>query len=296
MSRGIGKTSVHKVAYIIAILFFFYLIFKSLAGSLYFKRDDRINFFIFDENPTYYSFSQNNTESYQISFPPDLKVQVPGGYSYYRFGALGKLVSLEKKPSLLGRTASTMTSTLTHFYFYSGGDSVYYGSKAITRTGEVFKILSYRSNAGFFDRIYLFFTLLTRKGNIAHLSYSPKSDKGQDKLDTREFSKKYQGYLYQKTYREENKNVQIIYTKSYSSALNIGNILEGNGIRVADISSDDNEKILKDKCYLIENEDKFSHTARSLAEFFGCSLKKDKTGTYDIILMLGEKEGDWVIN
>jgi hypothetical protein len=101
------------------------------------------------------------------------------------------------------------------------------------------------------------------------------------------------GTFYQKTYRTENLNVQIMYTESYATADMISAILNGNGIIVGDLSQEESE--YKDCTIIEETTDRRSQTAKSIAEYFGCQLKTGKTGIYDIQFVLGPLEEEWEI-
>ena len=69
-------------------------------------------------------------------------------------------------------------------------------------------------------------------------------------------------------------------------------MIEGEGIRVVDISED--AKISR-SCIVQEEGDNFSQTAEALSGFFQCQLRKGKTEISDIILTLGEREKEWDI-
>ena len=94
------------------------------------------------------------------------------------------------------------------------------------------------------------------------------------------FAKKYIGYFYRKTYREEKKNIQLLYNDKYNSAYRISAILEGSGIRVSDLTELD--KPSKMRCLVVESGSEHSITATDVAEYFGCILKKGDTGIYDM--------------
>ena len=70
----------------------------------------------------------------------------------------------------------------------------------------------------------------------------------------------------------------------------LGTILEGNGIKVSDYTI---KTSTDKKCMVYEQTDSFSQSARDMANFFGCGLKKGPTDVYDIILSAGNLEKDW---
>jgi hypothetical protein len=104
-----------------------------------------------------------------------------------------------------------------------------------------------------------------------------------------EFAKRYQGFFYQGSYREEKKTVQIMYT-DYEAATILGRIIEGNGIRIVDLTAGTPQK----ECRVVEERESYSRSARDIARFLGCSLEHGSASISDIIVYLGSKvEGEW---
>src|SRR3989338_115708 len=108
---------------IVITFYVFYLIGKDLYSSAFFQRKDRINLVISQDQIAVYSLGLVDRVNYFIPFYPDLDVIIPGGYGFYRLGALAKLVSLEKNPDLFRKTYSMITSSFVDFYFYSSVSS-----------------------------------------------------------------------------------------------------------------------------------------------------------------------------
>ena len=292
------KTQNHSLKfknYYLLLLFIVLLIlFTSLKGSLVFKKKDRLNVVFYGERTAFYSFGFDDGVDYFISFSSDIRVPVPGGFGYYRLGGLGKLVDLEKKPDLYKKSFSAITSTFVDLYFFPKKDEVYFGSERPTIFLPSFRQFFFnKSNASFFDRSYIFFLFTTKqKTQFIQTAQIPvKNEADEQILDERIFSDKLIGNFYQKTYRDEKKNVQIAYTIKEINALSIAKIIEGQGIRVVDINN--NNK--KDHCQIIETEATNSQTAKKLGDFFNCPVIKGKTESYDIILELGEKEKEWAV-
>ncbi len=288
------KKLTHISIYLLLSLVVLFFLTVAIIKSLFFSHADRINIVFYGQNTALYSLGKTDNVNYFMPVYPDLKILVPGGYGYYRIGALGKLVSLEKKPDLLKRTFSSISSSLVNYYFYSPSDAIYYGSSS---RGQVFfpsfsQIWFSSSNTPLLDRLYfwLFFSL-TKKADFSTLEVYPIK-KGQQavQLDEEGIAQRYQGFLYHKTYRNENKTIQIIYTNDYTSAATISRILEGVGVRVADISKSDKQPKV---CGVYEEGENWSQTSRDLAAFFDCQLNKGKTGVFDIILKLANREPDW---
>jgi hypothetical protein len=216
---------------------------------------------------------------------------MPGGYGNYRVGAVGKLVKLDKKPDVFSKTFSFAVGTLVPYYFYDNLDVIYYESsepiKADLSPGrKVF--LFFHSNASFFDKIYL--TILMGQRDYERF----KIVSNTEPFNQKEFTKRTLGLFYEKMYRTEKKNIQLYYLKNYQTAERIGSILEGSGIRVNDISLE-NEK--RTDCLIKEANVLTSVTAHTMMTFFGCKRVQGETGVYDILFYLGDElENSWEID
>ena len=108
----------------------------------------------------------------------------------------------------------------------------------------------------------------------------------------KDFAKKYQGFLYNRIYRKEKKTVQIQYENSYKTAVFISKIIEGDGIRIVDLSD---TNFIKGTCEVIEDTETFSQTAKDMSRFFGCILKRGQPTSSDILMKLGSVEKEWEI-
>ncbi len=100
----------------IIILLLLYLLFRNLFSSLFFRRIERVNIIFYGPTTRYYSFG--NDTNYLLPFSADTGVLVPGGYGNYRVGALGKLITLEKKSDLYQKIFSGNTLSFVDFYFF----------------------------------------------------------------------------------------------------------------------------------------------------------------------------------
>ena len=105
------KISRLKLFYFLIVVFTFYFLIFNLRSSAFFQKKDRVNTVFSEEKITYYSLGLTDKVNYYISFYPDLEVVVPGGYGYYRLGALAKLTSLEKNPDLPKQTSLSHTKS-----------------------------------------------------------------------------------------------------------------------------------------------------------------------------------------
>lgn len=286
-----------KLFIFFVIVCLFYYLFKSVTSSVFLKGRDKINVVFYGENTSFYSLDRKNI-SYLLSFPNSIKVMVPGGYGEYKIGAVGKLASLEKKPEIIRKTFSTATASLVDLYFYPKKTTIYHqdsenNSKGMPTINEIF--LS-NSNATLIDRFLLVNFFMTKdRENYQVIDLKPFAiGHNNSTFDYNGFYKKFQGNFFQRTFRSLDINVQIVYKKSYNTALLLSQIIEGEGIRVVDLTIQD--KLIKG-CLLIANKEiGMTKTFERLANFFKCNLKIGETTVSDIILVLGDLEKEWAVN
>lgn len=282
--KSLGEKGAKRIVLMVLILFlviFLVTVFRIITNSIFFQDKDQVHLVSYGPKTAFFSFGLKDNTNYGVHFAPDIRVDVPGGYGGYRVGALGKLVSLEKNPELLVKTFSLATGTFVDFYLIPDSAEIYYGATneppALPTLRSVFFS---KSNMNMFERIYVAGLLLQRgAGRITSLSYTPS------------FTQDYQGFFFEETFRRERLNVQIIYSESYETAVGIAQLIEGQGIRAGDITL----KKLEGGCTVAEEAREPSYTARALAQFFNCGLKSGKTGGYDILFMLGEREREWYL-
>ncbi|MBI2052032.1 hypothetical protein HYT33_04725 [Candidatus Roizmanbacteria bacterium] len=291
-ARGLRKALLWS-GYALILLGILALLVRSIFLSLFIQGKERINIISYKDTIAFYSLGNADRVSYLVYFAPDQKVFVPGGYRYYRFGALGKLVLLDNKPQILKKAFSSATSTFIDYYFYPNKPEVIYGrdTPSAVELPGFSDIFFARTNASFIDRIYMYLKFrISKKSDYTTIKEIGKKEKGESIFKEDGFAKKYQGFFYQKTYRTEKQTVQIIYTKQYKNALLISRILEGNGIHVVDMSPGNFDQ---KSCSVAQDSKKYSRTARDLSRFFHCPLIRQKTKTSDIIFMLGKIEDEW---
>jgi hypothetical protein len=287
-----------KYLYIaLAIFVLGYLLYKVIiifTESLFFLPKDRVNIVMYGPVATYYSFDKRGDRHYVMYFPADLKVHVPGGYGNYRIGALGKLAYLDHKPDILKRTFSLVTASFVDYYFYDEKEDVYEG-KIVPDDGQapaVMDILTMKSNANIFDRLYLILVSIKHKDEDFYtIDFSEKKNNIFNDvyfLD-KQFAKQSIGLLYQKKYRDEQQSIQLLYD-DYNTANYIANMFEGNGIRVNDLSSNLTKN---NHCRVINGSESTSQTAKDMSHFFNCPIVKGNTDVYDLIFVPGEKESEW---
>lgn len=294
MKRTAFRKSQTLLIYIAVAFFagyFFFVLIRSFKNSVVFFRKNRLNVVFYSREPIFVSLGLTDDVHYLAFFSHDLSGLVPGGYGRYKIGSLGKLANLEKKPAIIQKAFSLATSTYIDFYFYPKKAEIYSQSankelSFLSQVGALFNP-NYRTNANFFDRLYLFLTLLNkRKKDFFELEVKKKG------YSEEIFGKKYKGYFYQKSLRNEAKKVQIIYN-NYKTALNLMQIIEGEGIRVSDLS----KNLTQEKpCLIKENkkQNPTSQTVKYLAKILHCQIAKIKTDDDAIVLILGKvQEKEW---
>lgn len=279
---ALPKKNTWRIIFVFFLVFFIYFLIKNITSSVFLKNRDRVNVVFYSKNTLFYSLS-NSEVNYLLYFSPQTKLIVPGGYGQYRVGSLQKLAFLEKNPEIIKKTFSFNTFSFVDLYFYPKKSEIYYQNEKVRYFPQIREILFYSSNANFFDRMVLIFIFFQKR-----LSDFKIREIDEAFLDPKLFIKEVEGNFYKKAYRTDQINVQIIYTKSYSTALLLSQIINGEGIRTVDISQSD-EKI--SSCVIISKDQ--SKGVLALKDFFRCGFKKGEPEISDIIIKLGNLEKDW---
>jgi len=295
---AISKDTRYRIIFGVVVLVFAVGILRSFVTSAFFRATDRTNIVFYGRDTALYSFGNADGVHYFVTFPPDSKIEVPGGYGRYRVGALYKLVSLERRPELFRRAFSAGIAAGVSYYFYPTKEEIYYGSD-MSRDALPFpgmrEIFFSNSNGNFFDRLYIYLQFrLRRTTDFSLIDTRTEIIDDQQYFRDDVFAKTYLGYFYHRTLRAEGKTVQLLYTGSYKTAVYVGRIIEGNGIRIVDMTRVD-ERTAEGKDCTIRDARPFSGTARELSELFGCSLIEGRGEVSDIIVTLGRNENDWEI-
>ena len=285
--------SIPRIFILFLALYILFSFSRSFSQSLFIKKPDRLNLIFYGEKSSFLSFGFSDDVNYLGFFDNNAQIYLPGGYGRYRIGAVGRFVDIEKKPIIYQKSFSSALSLYVNYYFFQKINKIYTKSDSedffIPKLSpiDIYYLTGRRGNAGFLDRLYLFFLLLDKKRqDFSLISMRPVDKKESDTIFLEDvFGKKYKGYFYQKSLREEGKTVQILY-KSYRSALIITRILEGEGISVVDLTRDDEGP---DHCQVIENTKKPSQTAFFLRQIFSCQSKVAKTTSSDIIIRIDDK-------
>lgn len=261
-------TTKHYKLFLILIVGGYVLVMclRSLSTSLFFSPNSRITILYYGERPKILSIGRGEGVNYELYFEPDKRILVPGGYGSYKIGALGRLAEIEKKPELLTRAFSSVLSA-----------RVDYEESSIIRRSLL-------------DTLYVRLLLLKqKKSDYISLNTSYTDPVHREDFSEYSFQKKYKGFFYEKRLRSDGKNVSIVY-KTYSSVKTLSRIIEGQGIRVVDVSYTPQPG--KD-CYIIDTA-KTSTTSQYLATTFGCSVRPGLVNGADIQMVLGDRlEGEW---
>lgn len=289
----ISKSSVIIIAFLLICLS--YYLFKTITSSVFLKDRDKINVVFYGEGTRFYSLDRKNV-NYLMSFSNAVKVVVPGGYGQYKVGAIGKLANLEKKPEIIGRTFSATTSTLVDLYFFQKKTLIYYDNLSLRWAPTFKEIFLTNSNANLIDRIFIYYIFSTNsRETFQMIDLSPFESGGDNStFDYNSFYKKFQGSFFQRTYRDYDINVQVMYKKSYKTAQLIGQMIEGEGIRVVDLSNQG--RTIKGCLLITDKNTAVTKAYMRLADFFRCKTQIGETTVSDIILELGDLEKDWNID
>ncbi len=276
------------------------VVFNQLKSSLFFTAKDRVNVVFYGKQTVYFSLGKTDGVHYYISFYPDIKVKVPGGYGNYRVGGLGKLAYLEKKNEIIPRTFSVTTASTVDRFFHDPGTEIYYGKEEAGESGLVLPglgtMLFAPSDCNPFDRLFLALRFMgKRKNQFSEIDYTSSLGTDEEFFQDKEFVRQYQGFLYNRLYRDEARTVQIYYRSSYNTAFFLSKIIEGDGIRVSDLAEKPDMTGNGKPCEVVEDAQRFSSSAQALARYFGCDLAKGETESSDIIMKLGNLEDVWEI-
>jgi hypothetical protein len=284
----------------LVVVYLAFVAVRSFRTSLLLDKRDRINIVFYDEEAVLLSFGLADDVRYIVSFSHADKVSVPGGYGRYPVGSLGKLSELESDPDLMGRTFGSMSSAYVDYYVLPKKSGVFEkldtDTPAFIPRAFIRQLFSsdYTSNASLFDKFYL--TFLISKYRVQDFvvlrSIAQEAENGDSNFSEKRFLKKYKGFFYHASLRDEAKEVKIIYSTSYPSAVTLSRVIEGQGIRVVDLSEDDG--VPPKNCIVTYSSFGVSKTATYLQNRFGCQLTKGETEGSDILLTLGEKlTEDW---
>lgn len=289
------------VVKIIIIILFLYLglvMLRSFRGSAIISRPDRINLGMYGNEAVLLSFGLEDGVNYIVSLSHEHKITIPGGYGEYRFGSLGKLVMLQKDSRIMQRAFSSMISAYTNYFIMPRNPDVY--QKIDTENPEYSRVTIIKqlfsgkniSNMNVIDRVYIAFLVAKRRQQdyvVLRSSVRRDAKDGDRIFSEKSFQKKYKGFFYHQSFREEAKEVQIVYS-NYTSAQTLSRIIEGQGIRVVDLA-----EIEEKNSHCILRIDKNStkplksiSTVRFLSREFNCIVIEDDTRGADIVIIPGE--------
>ena len=294
--RRVGVSHIPSYAlYLLAgvlCVYFLFVLARAFKESIIIQKRDRINIVYYGRETELISIGLTDGVHYIVSFSQNNKVSVPGGYGRYNVGALGKLAALEKTPDLIGKTFSSMISAHVDYYILPKEPEVYSGedtdSPMFSQKSAISQMFSgpFVTNAHIFDKLYIAFLLSQRRQkDFAVLrSLSEEGEDGNINFSERRFLKKFKGFFYHQSLRQEEKEVQIVYHR-YSAATTLSRVIEGQGVRVVDLADGSISEGRK-KCVLTA-EDTTGKTIHYLARMFNCDVQKGSPEASDIKLVMG---------
>ncbi|MFS8158688.1 MAG: hypothetical protein ACMG6E_00480 [Candidatus Roizmanbacteria bacterium] len=241
------RSTVIKVFIGLILLYVSVIALRGLMTSFSSAKRDRVTMVFYGDAPVVLSLGLTDNVSYILTFDNSYKVKAVGGYGEYKIGSLEKLASLTADKDLLRRTFSSVISSYVDYYFTPSASKVYFDTtekESFTASKSHFMLAvlnpTYMTNANLFERLFMFINLLKRR-NLDFIELKTKfvsREKGSTVFDEDDFFHFYQGFFYEKIIRDENEEVKIVYKNSYSAAKNLSRILEGEGMRVVDISKE----------------------------------------------------------
>lgn len=297
----IKQDSLINLFLILLGIYFIFITVRALKDSHFFTKRDRVTAIFYGKRPAFVSLGLSDGVNYVGYFTTEAEVIVPGGYGRYKIGALGRLADLENNPEIMRKTFSSVISAHVDFFFYPRNSPIFsdLGEKGEEDLSlpklsilDVFFNRRFVTNANLIDRWLIFVRMLNKQRNDFSLITTGSIRQLENQTIFREdrFDKKYQGFFYEKTLRDEGKRVKILYS-SYSAAKILSRILDGEGIAVSDLSIID--KPYKE-CIIRESGSDASKTAVFLISIFDCRRQTGVADDVDIIFIPGEKiEREW---
>lgn len=262
-----------------------YITLRAYTQSLYHNTLTRVNIGIWGKHSYVLSLGKTSRQHYIFLFANSYEVEVPGGLKKYKIGALGKLAGLEKDPQLFAKAMGQGGGVFIHKHLYDDTQEIFYDDSWVDSLSftdiktELMLSIFRAGELNVFDRLFVLMTIRDARP-------------GQTTL-VRVKTSVPQLLLYEKSFRNEKKLVQILYSGSQHTAIFISKMLENTGIRVADITQNPKRQ---SGCSIIESSGRFSQTASFLSSYFGCALEKGETGLYEIIWLLDQGvEDTWQI-
>jgi len=275
---------------------------RSLRQSYILDARDRVNVIFYDEKPMLLSFGLTDEVNYIMSPNHGQAVQVPGGYGQYPTASLGRLAEIEHDPALIQRAFSSAISGYVDYYVAPETSKIYKqpSEEDPDPRFERFRLLrlifapTVQTNMNIFDKIHIAMTISKkRQSDFIVLNPVSKPDKDQDSVEFYEkgFQKKYKGFFFHQSLREEGLSVKILYD-SYSAAVILSRVIEGEGIRVVDLSQLDEAGT--ERCTIQHALKKPTKTVQFLSKQFNCVVEESEVEGSDIIMSLGSQiEEEW---
>lgn len=298
------RNNIFIIVTIVFLLTYSLVVFaRSLKESLLLNARDRINIVFYGEESMVVSFGITDNVNYIVTFDNKDKVTVPGGYGRYPIGALGRLTEVEKDKKIIQKSFSSMISGYVDFYIVPKKNTIYSDEKMhqksdrpeYVRRDLIARIFSQKefTNITFLDKL-LAASLIARRRQqdfIFLKTCTSETENDETLYSEKNFLKKYKGFFYHQSLREESEDVKIVYS-TYKSAVILSRVIEGQGIRIVDLAL--NKEDLTQRCVIIYDEKKRSKTIYYLSQRFGCKVQKGSVEGADIIMILGKDlEKNW---
>ena len=267
---------------------------QALQDSSLFSRPDRLNVAFYGEEAIVLSFGLADEVNYVVSLSHEEKIVIPGGYNQYPLGSLGKLVALQKDPDIMQRAFSSMLSAYVNYYVSPRNPAVYQkpdtDAPQYKRTALIGKLFSHQhqANMNIFDRLFVTYLIAKHRQQdyvVLRSAVRRDVDDGTHIFSEKNFQKKYKGFFYYSTLREEGMEVQIKYNV-YKSALTLSRIIEGQGIRIVDLTRTEKQV---SRCLVVTSAEVKSNTVRFLAKALRCPVEKGATEGVDVVIYLGKE-------
>lgn len=268
------------IAAVTLILIIAFLTFKSAYdNSLFVRKNSRVYVGVWLGKDTYVlSISQNVGQSHLLYFPPEQEVVIPGGLKGYKVGALGKVAHITDDVKLYKKALSQLSGLPIDEYLYTDTSDVFYegsdmadkniGSIARELSGALWQL----RGTSVLNKIFLYQKIGNMRGSNTELYIKLKPDPVG---------------MYDREFRSEKRLVQMVHSNTPDTAVFLAKLLEGVGIRVSDIGSQQQNES-RGVCQVIERAPVQSATAKYITDYFGCEYKLGDTGLYEVQFILSK--------
>jgi len=273
-----------KLVVVIIIGIFALWLVKQYRSSLFLSKRQVVNIGVFSEKPFVYSYDRNRKIAHIVNFEPDIYVNVPGGYGWYKLGSV----------NLLGQIENNQNEILKQTFAELAGapiDLVVYPKKAKVFENQAKNFLDYFYNFrqhwisqsknshsvnNLFDRLILPAKLNLRADRLIVINTENLilKEKNQKRYYSEKLDSKIKGFLYQEELLHSPAKVVIFSSsENYLSARKLMRQVEGLGLKVLELKILSNEP---DKHCLIKASSNNKKIAKLLADYYNCQVEIDR--------------------